>query len=103
MYLGLCATYVGWVIHGCVRPDWKSAGRGLLGLGWAFVDLAAILTLIPIGHGIWLIQVDPVTSSGLEGVVLGFVFITALFAVPLLVPAGMEFYYRLRSRAAIPF
>lgn len=35
LYPGLCATYVGWVTYGCgcVGPDWKSAGRGLLGLG----------------------------------------------------------------------
>jgi len=96
LYLGVSGVYIGWATYGCFGPDWRSAAKGLLGLGWSFVDLAALLAIAPLGYGIWLTQVKPQTYSGPEGVVLGFLFTAALLAVPLLVHAGVEVYYRCR-------
>ena len=94
LYLGMSGMYIGWATYGCFGTGWKSAAKGLFGLGWSFVDMGAILAIAPLGYGIWLTQVNPQAYSGPDGVVLGFLLTAAFFAIPLLVHAGVEVYYR---------
>ena len=63
------------------------------------MDLGAILSIAPLVYGIWLTQVDSQTYAGPDGVVAGFLFGVALFAIPLFVHAGVEVYCRRQGGA----
>lgn len=97
LYLGLTTAYVAWAMYDWLGARWTRVARGLLGLIWAFVDVAVLSMMLPLGYGLWLLQMRPETYPGTEGITFGFFLTLLLAAIPLFVHAGIEAYYRLGS------
>ncbi|MFB6272905.1 MAG: DUF3667 domain-containing protein, partial [Salinibacter sp.] len=55
LYLGLTTAYVGWVMYDWLDARWAPTAKGVLGLVWAFVDMASLLMILPLGYGLWLL------------------------------------------------
>jgi len=53
--------------------------------------------MLPLGYGLWLLQMRPETYPGTEGITLRLFLMLLLAAIPLFIRAGIEAYYRLGS------
>lgn len=85
-------VYVGTALHS-FRPAWKNTAKATLGILWVQVETVGTLTVVAAGYAFWKI-VSSGTLSFSGAVLLGTV--GALYALPLLVHAGVEAYYRLQ-------
>jgi len=59
--------------------------------------VAVLSMMLPLGYGLWLLQMRPETYPGTEGITLRLFLMLLLAAIPLFIRAGIEAYYRLGS------
>jgi hypothetical protein len=92
--------FVGFAAHRCFGPGWRPGLKGAFAAGWALIEAMAISLIFLLGHAGWLVLVRPgrlgVPEGGPEIVVSVLAGMGILCAVPLLLHAGVEAYYRLR-------
>lgn len=84
--------YVGTAIYG-FRSAWREVAKAVLGVIWVYIETVAAASLVALGYALW----SAATSGTLSpdgAVFLGIA--SALYALPLLLHAGVEAYYRLR-------
>ncbi len=92
--------FVGFAAHRCFGPGWRPGLKGAFAAGFALIEAMAISFIFLLGHAGWLVLVRPgrlgVPEGGPEIVVSVLAGMGILCAVPLLLHAGVEAYYRLR-------
>ncbi|MCS4147657.1 DUF3667 domain-containing protein [Salinibacter ruber] len=92
--------FVGFTAHRCFGPGWRPGLKGAFAAGWALIEGMAISWIFLMGHAGWLALTRPERFGTPEGApaVAGALFVGMgiLSAVPLLLHAGAEAYYRLR-------
>lgn len=92
IYTVVLAGYLAWGSYGSFGPGWKAPVKGLFAGVVSWIELSAIFLLVRLGWAVWTVQAHP--DAALPG---EHVFVSpAIFAVPLLLHAGVETYYRLR-------
>ncbi|MCS3610062.1 DUF3667 domain-containing protein [Salinibacter ruber] len=92
--------FVGFTAHRCFGPGWRPGLKGAFAAGWALIEGMAISWIFLMGHAGWLALTRPERFGMPEGApavaVALFAGMGILSAVPLLLHAGAEAYYRLR-------
>jgi hypothetical protein len=92
--------FVGFAAHRCFGPGWRPGLKGAFAAGFALIEAMAIAFIFLLGHAGWLVLAQPGRLGAPEGPpeILGALFagMGILCAVPLLLHAGAEAYYRLR-------
>ncbi|MFB6230915.1 MAG: DUF3667 domain-containing protein [Salinibacter sp.] len=91
--------YVGFAAHRCFGPGWGPGLKGAFAAGWALIEAVAIAFMCMVGHAAWLALAHPerfgVSGGAPEELETIFAVVGAVCALPLLLHAGVEAYYRL--------
>lgn len=98
--LAILGGYAGFASYGCFGPGWRAALKGAFAIVWGTVEIFSVVLIGVLSYAAWLMHAHPDRylpaefAGEPEVVFLAFAILGALCAIPLLLHAGVEAYYR---------